>query len=108
MIGKDTTKSHIGAPKYLKIIVTDKHTVKRVRRVIDKFNPEFFTVESQNRLCNLKTLYIAQNLRRDGCRDMKMKFYKGELFKVLFSRTPRTSPQGVGDSMPDVDRRGRD
>ncbi|MEA3255303.1 MAG: hypothetical protein U9Q22_05665 [Candidatus Altiarchaeota archaeon] len=108
MSDKDMTKSPTGAPRYLKIIVTGGHNIERVNRIIDRFNPEFFTLESQSRLCNLKTLYIAQNLRRNGHRDMKMKFYKGELFKVFFSRTPRTSPQGVGDLMPDIDRSGRD
>ena len=100
---KDMTKSPTGAPRYLKIIITYGHNVERVNRIIAKFNPEFFTLESQSRLCNLKTLYIAQNLRRSGCRDMKMKFYKGDLFKVLFSRTLQRSPEGVGDLMPDID-----
>jgi len=100
---KHTTREDIGAPMYVKIVITQRHDVNRVKRIIDKFNPRFLILESQHRLCNLKTLYIAQKLKENGCKDIKMKFYKNELFKVLFSRTPRTSPQGVGDSMPDVD-----
>ena len=103
MSDKNMTKSPTRAPKYLKIIITREHNIERVNRIIDRFNPGFFILESQSRLCNLKTLYIAQNLRGNGCSDMKMKFYKGDLFKVLFSRTLQRSPEGVGDLMPDID-----
>ena len=102
--GENSARENIEKPKYLKIIITDRHNIERVNRIIDKFNPEFFILESQNMLCNLKTLHITQNLRRNGCKEMKMKFYKGDLLKVLFSRTTQRSPEGVGNTMPDIDR----
>ncbi|MBN2251306.1 MAG: hypothetical protein JW724_04460 [Candidatus Altiarchaeota archaeon] len=120
---QETALNETTQNRCLKIIATDRHDTEHVRRILERMDPEYFILESRNRMNNLKTLYIAQNLRREGCRDVQMKFYKGELLKVLFSRaqrrpetsraqtdqtsgcTPRTLPQGKGAAMSDIDHK---
>jgi hypothetical protein len=71
--------------KCLKIVTTPDHDIERVRRILLKFHPEYLILESKTKTCNYKTLHIAQGLRKEGCRDVGMKFYKGELLKVQMS-----------------------
>lgn len=77
-------------------MITDRHSVASVRRMLDLRKPFSFIIESENSMCNLKTLYIAQKLKKQGYRDVELKFYKGDLLKVLFSRTPQRSRTEVG------------
>lgn len=80
---KDTKKA--GEKKCLKIVTTADHDIERVRRILLKFHPEHIILESKTKNCNYKTLHIAQGLRKEGCRDVGMKFYKGDLLKVHMS-----------------------
>ena len=93
--------------KCLKIVTTADHDIERVRRILLKFSPEFLILESKTKTCNYKTLHIAQSLRKDGCRDVGMKFYKGELLKVQMSvnGTPVEFQNGAGATMSDIDRK---
>jgi len=72
--------------------MTDKHDISRVNRIIDKVDPEYFILESKDRMNNLKTLHIAQQLRNNGCKDVQMKFYKGTVLKIQFMRTQNKQP----------------
>jgi hypothetical protein len=91
----------------LKIVTTPDHDVERVRRILLRFNPEFLILESKTKNCNYKTLHIAQSLRKEGCRDVGMKFYKGELLKVQMSinGTPAEFQTGTGATMSDIDHK---
>lgn len=93
--------------KCLKIVTTPDHDIDRVRRIIMKFNPDFLILESKTKTCNYKTLHIAQSLRREGCRDVGMKFYKGELLKVQMSinGTPAEFQNGAGERLSDIDHK---
>lgn len=87
--------------KCLKIVTTADHDLDRVRRIILKFNPEFLILESKTKTCNYKTLHIAQSLRKEGCRDVGMKFYKGELLKVHMSiGTAETKVSALSGNAP--------
>jgi hypothetical protein len=116
------TKTKAKNSRCLKIVTTADHDLERVRRIILKFNPEFLILESKTKTCNFKTLHIAQNLRKDGCRDVGMKFYKGELLKVQMSigtaetkvsalctgknpGHPADFQNGAGATMSDIDHK---
>ena len=79
------TKAKNTKSKCLKIVTTPDHDIERVRRILLKFNPEYIILESKTRNCNYKTLHIAQALKKEGCKDVGMKFYKGDLLKVQMS-----------------------
>ncbi|MFZ2454993.1 MAG: hypothetical protein WAX07_00730 [Candidatus Altiarchaeia archaeon] len=107
----------------LKIVTTPDHDIERVRRILLKFSPELLILESKTKNCNYKTLHIAQSLRKEGCRDVGMKFYKGDLLKVQMSITwtaetkvsavcqgtipdhPADCRNGSGATMSDIDHK---
>jgi|WetSurMetagenome_2_1015567.scaffolds.fasta_scaffold10190_3 hypothetical protein len=119
---KDTKKAI--EKKCLKIVTTPDHDIERVRRILLKFNPEFLILESKTKTCNYKTLHIAQALKKEGCKDVGMKFYKGDLLKVQMSITwtvetkvsavcqgtipdhPADFQNGAGATMSDIDHKG--
>ena len=118
---KDTKKAT--EKKCLKIVTTPDHDIERVRRILLKFNPEYVILESKTRNCNYKTLHIAQALKKEGCKDVGMKFYKGDLLKVQMSITwtvetkvsaacqgtipdhPEEFHNGAGANMSDIDHK---
>ena len=118
---KDTKKAT--EKKCLKIVTTPDHDIERVRRILLKFNPEYVILESKTRNCNYKTLHIAQALKKEGCKDVGMKFYKGDLLKVQMSITwtvetkvsticqgtipdhPEEFQNGAGANMSDIDHK---
>lgn len=85
MNAEQDTKNKKTEKKCLKIVTTPDHDIERVRRILLKFRPEHIILESKTKNCNYKTLHIAQGLRKEGCRDVGMKFYKGDLLKVHMS-----------------------
>ena len=118
---KDTKKAT--EKKCLKIVTTPDHDIERVRRILLKFNPEYLILESKTKNCNYKTLHIAQALKKEGCKDVGMKFYKGDLLKVQMSITwtvetkvstvcqgtipdhPKEFQNGAGATMSDIDHK---
>ena len=117
------TKAKNTKSKCLKIVTTPDHDIDRVRRILLKFNPEYIILESKTRNCNYKTLHIAQALKKEGCKDVGMKFYKGDLLKVQMSITwtvetkvstrcqgknpghPEEFQNGAGATMSDIDHK---
>ena len=74
-----------------KIITRENDTVDTINRIIKSNKPEVLILESgKGGLCNQlrmnqKTYWIAQNLASDGWKSDKLKYYKGNLLKVILS-----------------------
>lgn len=81
-----TTTKNRNKKRLLKIVASDDHDLDRIKRILKRINPDNFILESKSRMYNMRTLHLAYHLRKEGCRDISMKFYKGEVLKILFSR----------------------
>jgi hypothetical protein len=87
-----------------KIIVTEQDDLASLKTKIKGINQKIILMESDYAannynqiLLNQKTNYIAQRLMEEGWKIDKVKYYKGNLFKVIMSnKGTLKTPQGEG------------
>ena len=82
----------MSSKSYHKIITRESDDMDAIKRIIEGKKPEMLILESGkgcgfcNQLrMNQKTYWMAQNLASDGWKIDNLKYYKGELLKVILS-----------------------
>ncbi|ODS37407.1 hypothetical protein BEH94_04610 [Candidatus Altiarchaeales archaeon WOR_SM1_SCG] len=83
---------------YIKIIMSEKHNLEKIKSIIARKNPETLIIESSSWQFNFKAQYLTQKLISAGWHDAKVKLsYKGNLFKVILSKKPKLKDDCPGD-----------